>query len=254
VVHGHALDFRELGGERHRHGDGTVHSHPHTGPHDHREGHGHSHPEPHSHSHGLVDPSIKRSRAGLRAVGLSLALLAATAAVQTAIYVATGSVALLADLIHNFGDALTAVPLGTAFLLRSQRAERYAGLAVVTAIFASACVAGFLAVEKLINPRPPDHLLALGIAGAIGFAGNEIAAQVRLRAGRQLESPALVADGYHARTDGFVSLGVMLSAALVALGLPIADPVIAIAITGVILQITRQSWRTVQGHQHSHEV
>ena len=178
--------------------------------------------------------------------------MAATAAVQAAIYVATGSVALLADLIHNAGDALTAVPLGTAFLLRSQRAERYAGLAVVLAIFASACVAGFLAIEKIVNPHAPDHLLALGIAGAIGFAGNELAAQVRLRAGRRLESPALVADGYHARTDGFVSLGVMLSAVLVALGLPIADPVIAIVITGVILEITWQSWRTVRGHQHSH--
>jgi len=243
VVHGHALDFRELGGERHRHVDGTVHAHPHTGPHEHG----------HSHSHGLIDPSIKRSRAGLRAVGISLAVLATTAAIQAAIYVATGSVALLADLIHNFGDALTAVPLGTAFLLRSQRAERYAGLGVVLAIFASSCVAGFLAVEKIINPHPPDHLLALAIAGAIGFAGNEVAAQVRLRAGRRLESPALVADGYHARTDGFVSLGVMLSAALVALGLPIADPVIAIVITGVILQITRQSWRTVRGHEHPHE-
>jgi cation diffusion facilitator family transporter len=252
MVHGHAIDFRELGGERHRHNDGTVHSHPHSGPHDHREPHAHPHAAGHSHSHGLVDPSIKRSRAGLRAVGVSLAILAATAAMQVAIYVTTGSVALLADLIHNFGDALTAVPLGTAFLLRSQRAERYAGLAVVAAIFASACVAGVLAIEKIINPHPPDHLLALGIAGAIGFAGNEIAAQVRLRAGRQLDSPALVADGYHARTDGFVSLGVVLSAMLVALGLPIADPVIAIVITAVILQITWQSWRTVQGHQHSH--
>jgi cation diffusion facilitator family transporter len=253
VAHGHALDFRELGGGRHRHRDGTVHSHPHIGPHDHRDGRAHSQVEGHSHSHGLIDPSIKRSRAALKAVGASLALLAATAAIQAGIYIATGSVALLADLIHNSGDALTAVPLSTAFLLRSHRAERYAGLAVVLAIFVSACVAGFFAVEKIINPHPPDHLLALGLAGAIGFAGNEIAAQVRLRAGRRLESPALIADGYHARTDGFVSLGVMLSATLVALGLPIADPVIAIVITAVILQITRQSWRTVQGHQQSHE-
>jgi cation diffusion facilitator family transporter len=242
VTHDHALDFHELGGERHRHADGTIHTHRHSGPHDHG----------HSHSHGLIDPSIRRSRAGLRAVRTSLAVLAATAAIQGAIYVATGSVALLADLIHNFGDALTAVPLGAAFLLRSQRAERHAGLAVVLAIFASACVAGFLAVERIVNPHPPDHLLALAIAGAIGFAGNEIAAQVRLRAGHRLDSPALVADGFHARTDGFVSLGVMLSAALVALGLPIADPVIAIVITAVILEITWQSWRTVHGDQPSH--
>src|SRR6476619_5742789 len=234
--------YLELGGERHRHGDGTVHAHSHGGPHSHDEaGHGHA--------HGLVDLSIKRSRAGLRAVGLSLGVLAATATAQVVIYVATGSVALLADLIHNFGDALTAVPLGAAFLLRSARAERYAGLMVVFAIFVSACVAGAFAVEKLINPEAPHHLLALGIAGVVGFAGNEIAAQVRLGAGHRLDSPALVADGYHARTDGIVSLGVVLSAVLVALGLSLADPIIAIVITGIILRITVQSWRTVRGHQ-----
>ncbi len=241
----------------HRHG-AHLHAHPHTRPHRHLR-----HPRrsmlihasrarDHSHSHGLVDDSIKRSRAGLRAVGASLAVLAATAAIQAAIYVATGSVALLADLIHNIGDALTAVPLGTAFLLRSARAERFAALAVVFAIFVSACVAAILAIEKLISPHAPDHLLALGIAGAAGFAGNELAAQVRLRAGRRLDSPALVADGYHARTDGLVSLGVLLSAALVAIGLPIADPIIAITISGVILRITWQSWLTVSGRAHSH--
>jgi cation diffusion facilitator family transporter len=206
----------------------------------------------HGHWHGLVDPSIKRSRAGLRAVGASLGVLGATAAIQAAIYVTTGSVALLADLIHNFGDALTAVPLGTAFLLRSARAERYAGLAVVLAIFISACVAGVFAIEKIISPDAPKHLLALGVAGAVGFLGNEVAAQVRLRAGRRLDSPALVADGYHARTDGFVSLGVVLSAILVALGLTLADPIIAIVITGIILRITWQSWLTVRGQAHSH--
>ena len=206
----------------------------------------------HGHTHGLIDPSIKRSRAGLRSVGVSLAVLGGTAAIQAAIYVATGSVALLADLIHNFGDALTAVPLGTAFLLRSARAERYAGIGVVLAIFVSACFAGAFAIEKIISPQAPEHLLALGIAGAIGFIGNEIAAQVRLGAGRRLDSPALIADGYHARTDGFVSLGVMLSAVLVALGLPLADPIIAVVITGVILRITWQSWLTVSGRAHSH--
>jgi cation diffusion facilitator family transporter len=238
-----ALTYEELGGDRHRHGDGTVHAHPHDGPHTHAHDHGHS--------HGLIDPSIKRSRAGLRAVGVSLAVLGATAGIQTVIYVATGSVALLADLIHNFGDALTAVPLAAAFLLRSRRAEEYAGLAVVLAIFISACVAAAVAVEKLINPSPPDHLVALALAGAVGFLGNEAAAQVRLRAGRRLDSPALVADGNHARADGFVSLGVVLSAGLVALGVTIADPVIAIAITVVILRITWESWETVR-HGHAH--
>jgi cation diffusion facilitator family transporter len=208
------------------------------------------HDDAHGHSHGLVDDSIKRSRAGLRAVVVSLAVLGATAAIQAAGYAATGSVALLADLIHDFGDALTAVPLGTAFVLRSARAERYAGLGVVLAIFVSACVAGVFAIEKLINPHAPNHLLALGIAGAVGCLGNEVAAQVRLGAGRRLRSPALIADGYHARTDGLVSLGVMLSAVLVAVGLPAADPAIAIAITGVILRITWRSWQTVHGHPH----
>ena len=222
--------------------DQTVGAHRHD-EHQHEQGHGHS--------HGLVDASIKRSRAGLQAVGLSLAILAVTAAIQAAIYVSTGSIALLADLIHNLGDALTAVPLGAAFLLRSGRAERYAGLAVVLAIFISACVAGVFAVEKIISPQAPTPLLALGIAGAVGFLGNEVAAQVRLRAGRRLDSPALIADGYHARTDGFVSLGVLLSAILVALGLPLADPVIAIVITAVILQITVQSWRTVRSDPHA---
>jgi cation diffusion facilitator family transporter len=207
---------------------------------------GHGDRGAHGHSHGLIDPEVRRSRAGLRAVGFSLAILAATAAIQAAIYVLTGSIALLADLIHNAGDALTAVPLGAAFLLRSARAERYAGLAVVFAIFVSACVAGVFAVEKIVSPDAPDHLLALAIAGVIGFLGNEVAARIRLRAGRVLDSAALVADGYHARSDGFVSLGVMLSAILVALGVPIADPLIAIAITAVILRITAQSWRTVR--------
>jgi cation diffusion facilitator family transporter len=215
----------------------------------------HDHPEDehgHGHSHGLVDPTIKRSRAGLRAVLISFAVLGATAVIQVAVYAITGSVALLADLIHNFGDALTAVPLGAAFLLRSAPAERYAGLAVVFAIFASACVAGVFAIEKIISPQAPTHLLALGIAGAVGFTGNEVAARVRLAAGRRLHSPALVADGYHARADGFVSLAVVLSAALVALGEPLADPVIAIVITGVILRITWQSWLTVSGRGQRH--
>ncbi len=251
-----ALSYQDLGGDLHRHGRDLVHAHPHSGPHTHEAerragGRRHDHRQSgHGHSHGLVDRSIVRSRAGLRAVGVSLAVLGATAAIQAVVYVATGSVALLADLIHNFGDALTAVPLGVAFLLRSARSERYAGLGVVLAIFVSACVAGAVAVEKIISPQAPDHLLALGIAGVVGFVGNELAAQVRLGAGRRLDSPALVADGYHARTDGIVSLGVLLSAVLVALGLTLADPIIAIVITGIILQITAQSWRTVRGDPH----
>ena len=202
--------------------------------------------EAHGHSHGLVDRSITRSRAGLRAVALSLVVLLVTGVAQIGVFVATGSVALLADLIHNVGDALTAVPLAIAFLLRSARAERGAGYIVVAVIFFSACVAAFQAVDRLINPQDIDHLLALALAGVVGFLGNEWAAAIRLRAGRRLESPALVADGYHARTDGLVSLAVVASAIVVALGLPAADPVIGLVIALVILRITWQSWRTVR--------
>jgi len=255
-----ASSFEALGGQRHRHGGGLVHEHPHDGPHAHARSHddGHSHDDRHSpahghgHSHGLVHASIRRSRSGLRAVLASLAVLGVAAALQTLIFVLSGSVALLADLIHNFGDALTAVPLGAAFLLRSERAERTAGLFVVAAIFVSACVAGIEAIGRLIHPDAPSHLWALALAGAIGYAGNLLAARIRLRAGRRLASPALIADGHHARADAYVSLAVIASAAVVALGIPIADPLIGLAITFVILRITWQSWRTVRGHDHAH--
>ncbi len=169
-----------------------------------------------------------------------------TALIQFAIYLSTGSVALLADLIHNTGDALTAIPVGIAFTLRSGRAERWAGLAVVGAIFASAMVALYESVDRLIHPHDLTSLWILALAGVVGFAGNEIAARIRLRAGRRLSSPALLADGQHARADGFVSLGVVASAAVVAIGLPRADPVIGLAITVFILKITWDSWRTVR--------
>jgi divalent metal cation (Fe/Co/Zn/Cd) transporter len=159
----------------------------HDGEHDHGDG---PHRHGHGHSHGLVDPSILRSRAGIRAVSISLAVLTATALIQSYMYARTLSVALLADLIHNLGW--------------------------------------------------------LASAGVIGFAGNEIAAQIRSRAGRRLESPALIADGSHARVDGFVSLGVLLTAAVVAVGWNVADPLIGLAITLVILKITWDSWHTVR--------
>src|SRR3989454_12854689 len=193
----------------------------------------------------LVDRSIVRSRAGVKAVSLSLALLGAAALAQVVIFVLSNSVALLADLIHNFGDALTAVPLGIAFFLRSFRGEKLAGLAVVFAIFVSACVALYETIQRLIHPQHLSHLWVLAAAGAIGFVGNEIAAQVRLRAGKRLSSPALIADGNHARIDGFVSLGVVASAAVVSLGAQIGDPIIGLLITLVILKITWDSWRTV---------
>jgi len=214
---------------------------------------GHSHARGGSgHSHGLVDASVKRSRQGIRAVVLSLIVLGLTAAAQTAIFLASGSIALLADLIHNFGDASTAIPLGIAFALRSERAERLAGLFVVAAIFLSACVAGVEAVRRLLHPQAPTHLVALAAAGLIGYGGNWVAAQIRTRAGRTLDSPALIADGNHARADAYVSLAVVASALVVALGFPAADPLIGLGITAVILRITWQSWRTVRGHDHVH--
>ena len=224
-----------------------------------------NHDEEHEHSHGLVDRSILRSRAGIRAVSWSLAILTVTALAQAFIYSRTLSVALLADLIHNFGDALTAIPLGLAFFFRSLRGERLAGLGVVLAIFISALVALVQTIERFIHPRTLSHLWLLAAAGVIGFLGNELAAQVRLRAGSRLKSAALVADGKHARVDGFVSLGVLASAAVVALGLQLADPVIGLVITLVILHITWESWDTVRKaeidlehidddhHAHGHE-
>ena len=210
----------------------------------------------HGHSHGLVDRSIVRSREGVKAVSLSLGLLGAAALAQVVIFVLSNSVALLADLIHNFGDALTGLPLGIAFFLRSFRGEKLAGLAVVFAIFVSACVALYETVQRLIHPQALSHLWVLAAAGIVGFLGNEVAAQVRLRAGRRLSSPALIADGNHARVDGFVSLGVVASAIVVALGAQIGDPIVGLMITLVILKIAWDSWRTVTttepGEPHEH--
>jgi cation diffusion facilitator family transporter len=203
----------------------------------------------HGHSHGLTDRSIVRSRDGVRTVSISLAVLLVAGLVQVVIFVLSGSVALLADLIHNFGDALTAVPLGIAFFLRSARGEKLAGLFVVLAIFVSACVALVETILRLIHPQHLSHLWILAAAGLVGFIGNEIAAQVRLRGGKRLDSPALIADGNHARIDGFVSLGVVGSAVVVALGAPIGDPIIGLAITLVILKITWESWRTVRASE-----
>ncbi len=239
-----SVAYAPVSGELHRHAGGLTHSHPHGGWHVHDRGQaGHDH----GHSHGLVDESIKRSREGMRVVGIALAVLGLTALGQMLVFLVSGSVALLADLVHNLGDALTAIPLAIAFLLRSARAERIAGLAVVLAILISACVAGAEAVSRLLAPATPDHLLALALAGALGFCGNWLAAAIRTRAGRRLDSPALVADGAHARADAYVSLGVVASAVAVALGAPAADPVIGLCITAVILRITWHSWATVRG-------
>lgn len=234
-----------------READGTVLC-DHEGEHDQavdvglEHEHDHDRSEGHDHSHGLVDRSVLRSRAGVKAVALSLLILGLTAGAQLAVFAFSSSVALLADLIHNFGDALTAVPLGIAFFLRSVRGEKIGGLGVVTAIFVSACVALYETVLRFVHPQHLSHLGVLAAAGAIGFLGNELAAQVRLSAGRRLASAALIADGRHARIDGFVSLGVVASAIAVALGAQIADPIIGLVIALTILRITWQAWHEVR--------
>ncbi len=247
--------YEPVRGDLHRHG-ALRHAHPHEGPHEHRS---HQHLEQqredrdehgHGHSHGLIDDSIKRSREGVRVVALALTILGVTAAAQAVVFALTGSLALLADLIHNGGDALTAIPLGVAFALRSSRAEGLAGLAVVATIFVSACVAAYESILRLIHPSTPGHLLALALAGAIGFVGNWLAGVVRVRAGHRLDSPALIADGNHARVDAYVSLAVIASAIAIGAGAPILDPLIGLGMTVVILRITRESWHTVRGHQH----
>lgn len=202
------------------------------------------------HTHGLVDESIVRSRDGVRTVAMSLVVLGAAALVQAIVFLATGSVALLADLVHNVGDAATALPLGIAFFLRSERGERLAGYVVVAVIFVSALFTLWQSVSRLLDPEELDDLGALAAAGLVGFAGNEVAAQIRIAGGRRLDSPALIADGNHARTDGLLSLGVVVSAAGVALGAPIVDPLTGLLMTAVILRITWTSWRTVSGHRH----
>jgi len=222
--------------------DSDGHEEDHHGEHGH-EGHDH---EGHGHSHGLIDRSIMQSRDGLKTVAMSLGVLLATSILQGVIFIATGSVALLADLIHNFGDALTAIPLGIAFVMRSFVAEKRAGYFVVATIFISACVAAVSAVDRLIHPQTLHHLGILAAAGVVGFIGNEIAAQIRLRAGARLNSPALTADGNHARTDGLVSLAVVASSVVVALGFNLGDPLIGLTITIVILRITWQSFQTIK--------
>jgi cation diffusion facilitator family transporter len=217
--------------------------HPGTGPSRHGHDHHHDHED---HSHGLVDPSIVRSKAGVKAVSLSLAVLLVASLTQLLVFLLSGSVALLTDVIHNGGDALTAIPLGMAFLLRSRRGERWAGYFVVAVVLASALLALVQVIERFLHPQTPTHLWALLMAGIAGVLGNEVAAVIRWRAGRRLGSPALIADGNHARADGYVSGGIIVSTAFIALGVPIADPVIGLIITALIFHTTWESWVTIR--------
>jgi len=195
---------------------------------------------------GWSTVSILRSRAGIRAVSISLAVLSLTAALQVAIYALTTSVALLADLIHNAGDALTAIPLGLAFLFRSARGERWAGLCVVLAILLSACVALVQTILRFVHPHTPRTSGGSPPPAWSASSATSSRHRFRLAAGKRLASPALTADGNHARIDGLVSLGVVASALAVGLGAPLADPLIGLAITLVILRITWESWHTVR--------
>jgi cation diffusion facilitator family transporter len=212
---------------------------------------------PHSHEAAdKLDAVAESSREGMRTLWISLAVLGLTALAQAVVVVWSGSVALLGDTVHNAADALTALPLGVAFTLGRRtptrsytygygRAEDLAGVAIVLVIGASAVLAGYEAVHRLAAPQPVDHLWAVAAAGVLGFIGNEIVARYRIRTGRRIGSAALVADGLHARTDGFTSLAVVVSAGGVAAGWPLADPLVGLLITVAIVVVLRQAAREV---------
>jgi cation diffusion facilitator family transporter len=234
-----ALDWLGFGGEGHGHG------------------HGHSRGEGgHGHTHGVVDPTIATTSRGIWAIKWSFIMLGATAAFQLVIVYFSGSVALLADTIHNVGDAGTAIPLWIAFMLVRRkpslrfthgmgRVEDLAGVVIVGIILFSAIVAGWQAIERFINPRDIDYLGWVAAAGVIGFLGNEAVAVFRIKVGREIDSAALVADGYHARVDGLTSLAVVAGAFGVWLGFPLADPIVGLVITVMILGIVWQSGKAV---------
>lgn len=218
--------------------------------------HSHGHRHHHSHTHGAIDPAIATSDRGLWAVKWSLVGLLITAGLQAGVFWLSGSVALLADLIHNIGDALTALPLGVAFIIGRRkptarfaygygRVEDLAGVAVVAVVLVSALITAYESIDRFYHPQPLHHLGALAVAAVIGFIGNETVAMFRMRVGRDINSAALIADGQHARADGLVSLAVLVSAIGVGLGYSWADPVIGLVITGVLLKIVWESGKTI---------
>jgi len=221
-------------------------------PHSHND---HSHTR-HDHTHGTIDPGLLTTERGIWAVKWSLIILTATALFQVIIVFLSGSVALLADTIHNVADAATAIPLWIAFTWARRppsrrftygygRVEDVAGVMIVLTLLLSAVVAGYESVHRLLRPQPVEHLWAVAMASIIGFAGNEAVAIFRIRVGKQINSAALIADGYHARMDGLTSLGVLFSAIGVWLGYPLADPVIGLLITALILPIVWESGKAV---------
>jgi cation diffusion facilitator family transporter len=218
--------------------------------------HHHSHDGEHGHTHGAIAPEIVTSQKGLWAVKWSLVGLLITAILQTVVFLLSGSAALLADLIHNIGDALTALPLGVAFIAASWKPNRrfaygygkiedLAGLAIVATILLGAIVTAYESINRFYHPQQLEHLGALAIAALVGFLGNEIVALFRIRVGREIDSAALIADGLHARADGLVSLAVLFSAIGVGLGYEWVDPVIGLLITAVLLQVVWESGKTV---------
>ena len=241
-------------GHNHSHGDTHSHSHDAHGTHEHsheEQGHGHDH-GPHGHTHGRIDASITVTDRGLWAIKWSFVGLLATTLIQIVIFYFSNSIALLADTIHNLGDACTAIPLGVAFILGRRRpskrftygygrVEDLAGMAVVLTIFASAAWAGYESVNRFFHPKPVGYLWAVAAASVVGFLGNEGVAIFRIKVGKEMGSAALVADGYHARVDGFASLSVLLSALGVWLGYPLADPLIGMLMTLLILRIVWES-------------
>jgi cation diffusion facilitator family transporter len=226
--------------------------------HAHQEGHGHTHGAGagHGHVHGVIDPTITTTEKGIRAIKWSFAILAITAVAQFAVVLLSGSVALLADTIHNVGDASTAIPLWIAFWFARRKpnqtftygygkVEDIAGVAVVLIILFSAIVAGYETIDRLVHPHAISMLGAVAAAGITGFLGNEVVAVFRIRVGRDIHSAALIADGYHARVDGLTSLAVVLGAIGVWLGYPLADPIVGLVITIMIFGIVWQSARAV---------
>ncbi|WBO67724.1 cation diffusion facilitator family transporter [Streptomyces camelliae] len=256
----------------HGHGDGHGHDHGHGHARDHQHDHHPTRPRsraaalrhrlahlltPHSHETAdKLDSALESSARGMRALWVSLGVLGVTALAQAVVVAVSGSVALLGDTVHNAADALTAVPLGIAFVLGRRaanrrftygygRAEDLAGLVIVLTIAASAAFAAWAAVDRLLDPRPVAQVPAVAVAALVGFAGNEWVARYRIRVGREIGSAALVADGLHARTDGFTSLAVLVGAGGSALGWQLADPVVGLAITAAIALVLRDAAREV---------
>lgn len=237
------------------HSHDKSHAHDHGG-HPHDPSHGEGTHSGRGHAHNVIDPSITTSERGIWAIKWSFVGLFVTALFQVVVVWLSGSVALLADTIHNFSDAATAVPLWIAFALSRWkpnrkftygygRVEDLAGMSIVAIIALSAALAGYQAVQRLLHPQPVGYLWAVAVASVVGFLGNEAVALFRIKVGKEINSAALVADGYHARVDGWTSLAVLFGAIGMWLGYPLADPIVGLLITLAIVQIVWQSSKAV---------